>query len=120
MGKWICILVHNSLQYAHIATSLMQHLLKIWLEKFFGTRIPILSFPFVKTVADHQPITVDDIIDLMNAKTLPERFPLDKLPDEKLKSDYRKNFESSLKFTLKLLGIIGVIGGIYSFLDSEE
>lgn len=88
--------------------------------KIFGTRIPILSFPFVKTVADHQPITVDDIIDLMNAKTLPERFPLDKLPDEKLKSDYRKNFESSLKFTLKLLGIIGVIGGIYSFLDSEE
>ena len=89
-------------------------------KKFFGTRIPILSFPFVKTVADHQPITVDDVIDVMNAKKLPERFPLDKLPNEKLKSDYRKNFESSLKFTLKLLGIIGAIGGICSFLDSKE
>lgn len=89
-------------------------------KKFFGTRIPIIARPFVREISDHMPITVDDVLDLMNTKKLPERFPLDKLPNEKLKSDYRKNFENTIKFTLKILGVIGTIGGIYSFFDSKE
>lgn len=88
-------------------------------KKFFGNRIPIVINPCTRTIADHEPLSVDDIIDLLNAKKLPERFPIDKFPDEKLKSDFRKQISFTIKATAIIIGVIGVAGKIYLASDKE-
>lgn len=88
-------------------------------KKFFGNRIPILINPLVRKIADHEPLSVEDVIDLLNAKKLPKRFPLDKLPDEKLKSDYRKQFKETIKTTATIVGVLLAIGKVCSMFDKK-
>lgn len=88
-------------------------------KKFFGNRIPILINPLVRKIADHEPLSVEDVIDLLNAKKLPKRFPLDKLPDEKLKSDYRKQFTNAIKTTAKIVGIVYTVRKVISMFDEK-
>ena len=51
----------------------------------------------------------------MNARKLPDRFPLDKEDGEKLNSDFRKQAEFTGKFTAGLVGGLAVLGAIISF-----
>lgn len=88
--------------------------------KFFANRTPILIHPLVEPVADHAPLGTEDVLDLMNARKLPERFPLDKEDGEKLKSDFRKQAEFTGKFTAGLVGGLAVLGAIISFFDKNK
>lgn len=88
--------------------------------KFFANRTPILIQPIVKPVADHAPLSTEDVLDLMNASKLPKRFPLDKENGEKLKSDFRKQAESTGKFIGGLIGVLAVLGAIGSFSDKNK
>lgn len=83
-------------------------------KKFFGNRIPIIIHPVVANVSDHVPLSVDDVIDLMNANKLPERFPLDKFPDEKFRSDFRKQMTGGLKVSALIMGTILLVGKLLS------
>lgn len=83
-------------------------------KKFFGNRIPIIIHPAVKNVSDHVPLSVDDVIDLMNTNKLPERFALDKFPEEKLQSDFRKQMTTSIKTSALIIGVILLAGELYS------
>ena len=56
----------------------------------------------------------------MNARKLPDRFPLDKEDGEKLNSDFRKQAEFTGKFTAGLVGGLAVLGAIISFFDKNK
>lgn len=74
----------------------------------------------MKPVADHAPLSTEDVLDLMNSSKLPKRFPLDKENGEKLKSDFRKQAESTGKFIGGLVGVLAVLGAIGTFLDKDK
>lgn len=75
-------------------------------KKYFSSRFPIVMRPLVNKVADLKQLSVDDVIDLLDAKKLPKRFALISMPNDHLQSDFKKNMKSLAKTTG------GIIGGL--------
>lgn len=88
--------------------------------KFFSNRFPIVMKSHIKKIADLKRLDVDDVIDLLDAKKLPERFKLVALPNEKLQSDLRKNLKSFVKTVATTAGIVGGLFAALSFLEDSD
>lgn len=79
-------------------------------DSYFNYRHPIIMRPVPHTVHDLKPLSVDDILILLGAKHLPDRFKLVVSPKDKLMSDNKKNFITSCKFIgrLSIMALLAV------------
>ena len=78
-------------------------------KKYFSNRFPIILNPSVCNIADLEPLNVNDVMDLMNAKKLDKRFALILAKGENLKSDLRNSMEKFGKILTMAIGLVGTL-----------
>lgn len=84
---------------------------KFWQDtnsrKYFSNRYPIIMSPIVENIAELESLSVDQVLDLLNANKLENLFKIVTFHDEKLKSYFRRDMERFGKVSLAIAGVIG-------------
>lgn len=90
-------------------------------KKYFSNRYPIIMIPKTHKIEDLKPLSLDDVIDLLDAKQLPNNFALQSLPDEKLRSEYKEGILDALKIGAKaILGVVTIVTVLNTFGGSKD
>lgn len=89
-------------------------------KKYFNNRYPIIMHPNSNKIADLRQLEVEDVIDLLDAKKLPERFALLSTSNDNLQSDFKKRMKSLGGVAAGIAGGLALLGGIFSLFDKEE